>query len=185
MTSHLSALVAMAQNRVIGKDNALPWRLPPDLKRFKALTMGHSIIMGRKTYESIGKPLPGRTCIIVTRQPGYEVEGAIVAGSVAEALTACRRNKAHQRGEGQDHKDADTDMAVENFVIGGAEIFRQTLPLCDRLYITEIQQDFDGDVLFPELDRDEWREISREKHRLDDNGLEYDFVVLDRESRNP
>lgn len=168
---HLSILVAMAQNRVIGKDNALPWRLPPDLKRFKMLTMGHPIIMGRKTYESIGKPLPGRTCIIVTHQPGYKAEGAIVVNSVAGALKACRKN-------------TDTDRGAENFVIGGTEIFRQTLPLCDRLYITEIRRDFEGDVRFPEFNQDEWLEASREKHRLaEDNGLEYHFVVLDRKTR--
>lgn len=160
----LSILVAMAQNRVIGKDNALPWRLPPDLKRFKALTMGHPIIMGRKTYESIGRPLPGRTCIIVTRQPGYKVEGATVVGSVAVALRTCYNNP-------------DT---TESFVIGGAEIFQQILPVCDRLYITEIQRNFEGDVLFPKFNRGEWRETSREKHYLDGDGLEYDFVVLDR-----
>jgi dihydrofolate reductase len=164
----LSILVAMAQNRVIGKGNALPWRLPSDLKRFKALTMGHPIVMGRKTYESIGKPLPGRTCIIVTRQSGYEVEGAIVVDSVAEALGAC-------------YKKTTSDTEAESFIIGGTEIFRQTLPLCDRLYITEIQRDFDGDVLFPVFNHDEWREISREKYHLgEDNGLEYDFIVLDR-----
>ncbi|SCX82297.1 dihydrofolate reductase [Nitrosospira sp. Nl5] len=165
----LSLLVAMSQNRVIGKDNVLPWRLPSDLKRFKALTMGHSIIMGRKTYESIGKPLPGRTCIIVTRRPDYEVEGAIVVGSIPEALDVCYKKT--------------TDMETESFVIGGTEIFRQTLPLCNRLYLTEIQRDFDGDVLFPEFNYDEWRETSREKYRLDeDNGLEYDFVILDRKN---
>lgn len=178
MTSRLSALVAMAQNRVIGKDNTLPWRLPPDLKRFKALTMGHSIIMGRKTYESIGKPLPGRRCIIVTRQPGYEVEGAIVAGSIAEALKACGKDYGDEVMD--EDMDKDRKIDTERFVIGGAEIFRQTLPLCDRLYITEIQRDFDGDVLFPEFHREAWREISREKHFLDANGLEYHFVVLDR-----
>ncbi|MDQ3186588.1 MAG: dihydrofolate reductase, partial [Pseudomonadota bacterium] len=157
----------MARNRVIGKANALPWRLPPDLKRFKALTMGHSIIMGRKTYESIGKPLPGRICIIVTHQSGYEVEGAIVVGSVAEALKVC-------------YKDTDADAGAESFVIGGTEVFRQTLPLCNRLYVTEIQRDFDGDVLFPEFNRHEWREISREKYvQNGDNALEYHFIILD------
>ncbi|MBA2659966.1 MAG: dihydrofolate reductase [Nitrosospira sp.] len=161
----LSILVAMAQNRVIGKDNALPWRLPPDLKRFKALTMGHPVIMGRKTYESIGRPLPGRTCIVVTHQPRYKIEDAIVVHSVATALRTCYNNK-------------DT---AESFIIGGAEIFRQTLPVCDRLYITEIQRDFAGDVFFPEFSRGEWRETSREKHLVDeDDGLEYHFVVYDR-----
>ena len=161
----LSILVAMAKNRVIGKDNTLPWRLPSDLKRFKALTMGHPIIMGRKTYESIGRLLPGRTSIIVTRQSGYEVEGATVVGSVATALRTCYNNP----------------HTAESFVIGGAEIFQQALTVCDRLYITEIQRDFEGDVLFPRFNRGEWRETSREQYCLDeDNGLEYHFVILDR-----
>ena len=163
-----SILVAMAKNRVIGKNNALPWRLSPDLKRFKQLTMGHHIVMGRKTYESIGRLLPGRTSVIVTRQPDYQVPGAIVAGSIAEALKVCSEGK---------------EMNQESFVIGGAEIYQQALGLCQRMYVTEIQQEFDGDVLFPEFDPQEWREISREKHRLDeDDGLEYHFVVLDRKT---
>ena len=175
MSARLSALVAVAQNRVIGKDNAMPWRLPPDLKHFKALTMGHPVIMGRKTYESIGKPLPGRTCIIVTSQAEYEVQGAIVVHSVAEALRACY--------DGKENKDKPvTTDDMESFVIGGAEIFRQMLPLCDRLYVTEIQRDFDGDVLLPEFHQEEWKETSREKHRWDDNGLEYHFVVFDRKT---
>lgn len=168
MSLHLSALVAMARNRVIGKNNALPWRLPPDLKHFKALTMGHPIIMGRKTFESIGRSLPGRTCIIVTRQPGYVVKDAIIVNSIAAALNACSSNTP-----------SDLVTGRETFVIGGAEIFREALPMCNRLYITEILRDFEGDVLFPEFNHDEWTEISREKH-MDDSGLEYHFVVLDR-----
>ncbi|SFN96052.1 dihydrofolate reductase [Nitrosospira briensis] len=186
MTQRLCALVAMAKNRVIGRDNALPWRLPPDLKRFKALTMGHPMIMGRKTFESIGKPLPGRTCIILTKQAEYEVPGAIVVPSIAEALIACCRSGKDTDKEGKDIR-AGTDTGYANtecFVIGGAEIFRQMLPLCDRLYITEIQKDFDGDVLFPEFNREEWDETSREKHRWDDDGLAYHFVVLDRKQHS-
>ena len=163
---HVSILVAMAKNRVIGRNNALPWQLPPDLKRFKELTMGHHIVMGRKTYESIGRPLPGRTSVIITRQPDYQVPGAIVVASIDQALKVCSEGK-------------ETDQEI--FVIGGAEIYHQALELCRRIYITEIQQEFDGDTLFPELNQQEWREISREKHRLNDgDGLEYQFVVLDR-----
>lgn len=158
----ISIIAAMARNRVIGINNTLPWHLSADLKHFKALTMGHCIIMGRKTYESIGKPLPGRTSIIVTRQPGYQASGAIVTGSVDAALQACSEY-------------------AESFVIGGAELYRQTLGHCQRMYITEIQRDFDGDTFFPEFSRDQWREISREKHRLDDaSQLEYHFMVLER-----
>lgn len=161
-----SILVAMAKNRVIGKNNALPWQLSPDLKRFKQLTIGHHIVMGRKTYESIGRLLPGRTNVIITRQPNYQVPGAIVVGSIAEALKVCSEGK---------------EVDQESFVIGGAEIYQQALGLCQRMYVTEIQQEFEGNALFPEFDQQEWREISREKHRLDeDNGLEYHFVVLDR-----
>lgn len=164
MKPQTSIIVAMAKNRIIGRNNALPWHLSPDLKHFKALTMGHAIIMGRKTYESIGKPLPGRTSVIITRQPGYQVPGATVASSVDQALQACSEY-------------------AESFVIGGAELYRQTLGRCQRMYITEIQQDFDGDTFFPEFSRDQWRETSREKHRLDDGSeLEYHFVVLDRKT---
>ena len=163
---HISILVAMAKNRVIGRNNALPWQLPPDLKRFKELTMGHHIVMGRKTYESIGRPLPGRTSVIITRQPDYQVPGAIVVTSIDQALKVCSAGK---------------EVDQEIFVIGGAQIYRQSLGLCQRIYITEIQQEFDGDTLFPELNQQEWREISREKYRLNDgDGLEYHFVVLDR-----
>jgi dihydrofolate reductase len=163
---HISILVAMAKNRVIGRNNALPWQLPPDLRRFKELTMGHHIVMGRKTYESIGRPLPGRTNVIITRQAGYQVPGAIVVASIDQALKVCSAGK---------------EVDQEIFVIGGAQIYRQSLGLCQRIYITEIQQEFDGDTLFPELNQQEWREISREKHRLnDDDGLEYHFVALDR-----
>ena len=162
---HISILVAMAKNRVIGRNNALPWQLPPDLKRFKELTMGHHIVMGRKTYESIGRPLPGRTSVIITRQPDYQVPGAIVVASIDQALKVCSEGK---------------EIDQEIFVIGGAQIYRQSLGLCQRIYITEIQQEFDGDTLFPELNQPEWRETSREKHRLNDgDGLEYHFVVLD------
>ncbi|MCX7184137.1 MAG: dihydrofolate reductase [Nitrosospira sp.] len=161
-----SILVAMAKNRVIGRNNALPWQLSPDLKRFKQLTMGHHIVMGRKTYESIGRPLPGRISVIVSRQSDYQAPGAIVVGSIAEALKVCNEDK---------------EMDQESFVIGGAEIYQQALGLCQRMYVTEIQQEFDGDALFPEFNQQEWHEISREKHRLDgDDGLEYHFVVLDR-----
>ena len=158
----ISIIAAMARNRVIGINNTLPWHLSADLKHFKALTMGHAMIMGRKTYESIGKPLPGRTSIIVTRQPGYRVPGAMVVDSVDAALKACAEY-------------------AESFVIGGAELYQQTLGYCQRLCLTEIQQDFDGDTFFPEFSREQWRETSCEKHRLDDaSQLEYHFVVLER-----
>ena len=167
MTSlRLSLLVAMARNRVIGRNNKLPWHLPADLKHFKFLTMGQTIVMGRKTYESIGKPLPGRTNIIITRQAGYEVPGAIVVSSIDNALLICEENSA---------------INGEHFIIGGEKIYRQTLEICQRMYITEIQRDFEGDVFFPEFDPNEWEETQRDKHISEkDANLEYHFVVLDR-----
>lgn len=164
MTRRLSLLAAMASNRVIGRNNALPWRLPADLKRFKALTMGQIIVMGRKTYESIGRPLPGRINIIVTRQPDLSVAGATVTRSVEEALTACL-----------------THLDKEIFIIGGAELYQQTLKHCQRLYLTEVQKAFEGDAFFPEFDRSDWHEIVRERHVQEEGEkLEYHFVVLER-----
>lgn len=164
MTRRLSLLAAMASNRVIGRNNALPWRLPADLKRFKALTMGQIIVMGRKTYESIGRPLPERINIIVTRQPDLSVAGVTVTRSVEEALTACLI-----------HPDK------EIFIIGGAELYQQTLKHCQRLYLTEVQKAFEGDAFFPEFDRSDWHEIARERHVQEEGEkLEYHFVVLER-----
>jgi len=164
----LSILVAMAKNRVIGKNNALPWHLPADLKHFKALTMGHPVIMGRKTYESIGRLLPGRTNIIVTRQKAYQVAGAITVNSIDDALKVCQ---------------AGVDGNNEVFLIGGAELYRQTLERCNRIYITEIQQDFDGDTFFPAFNLEEWKEITREKHFSEDRILDYHFVVFNHKIR--
>ena len=163
-----SILVAMASNRVIGRGNALPWRLPADLKHFKALTMGHSIIMGRKTHESIGKPLPGRQNVIITRQKNYHVVGAVVVHSIDEALQVCKNDKTKSK---------------ECFVIGGAELYQQTLAFCHRMYITEIQHCFNGDTFFPVFNTDEWIEIACDKHFSGNNDeLAYHFVVLDRKT---
>ncbi|MCP5244713.1 MAG: dihydrofolate reductase [Burkholderiales bacterium] len=172
--SNLAILVAMAKNRVIGKNNGLPWHLPADLKHFKSLTMGHTIIMGRKTYESIGRPLPGRTNIIVTGQTGFNVTGAIVVHSLDDALQL----------------DKQSDISGQNcerFIIGGAELYRQTIALSRRMYITEIQRTFDGDTYFPEYNPDEWYEISRERHISEGKTgntplLEYHFVILERKN---
>ncbi len=157
--SRIALVVAIARNGVIGAGNALPWRLPEDLKYFKALTMGHCVVMGRKTFESIGRLLPGRQNVIVTRRTDYTVPGARVVHSVEEALEACER------------KD-------EIFVIGGAGLFRDLIDRADRMYVTELLQDFEGDVYFPSYDRSAWREVSRERRRAGD--LEYHFVIYDR-----
>jgi len=171
----ISILVAMASNRVIGDHNTLPWHLSEDLKRFKSLTMGHTIVMGRKTHDSIGRILPGRTNVVVTHQVKLEISGAIVVHTVDDAL------KQHDLSVQQD----------ELFIIGGARLYEQTLGLANRIYLTEIQRDFDGDAYFPEFDRNEWIEVSREKHettgRPDATGessepLEYHFVVYERKS---
>lgn len=158
--SRLSLIVAMARNGVIGVNNALPWHLPEDLKHFKALTMGHHIIMGRRTYESIGRPLPGRTTVIVTRDPAYAMAGCLVAHSLAEAVQRC-------------HGDD------EAFFVGGASLYEQALPLADRMYITEIQADYQGDAHFPAIDRTQWRETARARE-VSPTGLAYHFVVYDR-----
>lgn len=155
----VSILVAVAGNGVIGADNRLPWHLPDDLKYFKRLTTGHCVVMGRKTFDSIGKPLPDRRNVVITRQPDLKIEGAVVVHSLDEGLRAC--------GE-----------AAEIFVIGGAEIFRQALDRTDRLYLTELQRDYEGDVRMPDYDRSLWREVSREKRFAGD--LEYHYVVYDR-----
>ncbi len=165
----LSILAAVARNGVIGKCNTLPWHLPEDLKHFKSLTMGHTIVMGRKTYASIGRVLPGRTNVIVSHQTDFRIPDAIVAHTLEDAL--------QQRGPDTLRQES------ELFIIGGARLYEQTLELAQRLYLTEIQREFDGDAFFPEFDRREWFEVSRERHIS--NGrtgmpLEYHFVIFDR-----
>jgi dihydrofolate reductase len=147
----VSIIVAMDENRGIGYQNRLPWDLPDDLKRFKRLTMGHSIIMGRKTFESIGKPLPGRTNIVVTRNPQYQPHGCRVAHSFKEALTIS-----------QDIEDE------EVFIIGGAGLFRQALDIADRIYLTQIHAQVQADVFFPQYDQSNWQEITSSFRPADD-----------------
>jgi len=158
----ISIIAAMAANRTIGLENRLPWHLPDDLKRFKALTMNHHIVMGRKTYDSIGKPLPGRDTVIVTRNMDYAVPGCVAVNSLDAALTVS-------------FSDA------EVFFVGGADLYRQVLPIANRIYLTEIRRVFDGDAFFPEFDMRQWSETSREQHRTEgDNGFEYHYVIYDR-----
>ena len=144
----ITIVVAIARNRVIGRDNDLPWRIPEDLARFKATTMGHVLVMGRRTYESIGRPLPGRRTVVVTRRSDWTP-----APEHADAVTV--------RHSVRDALAIDTD---ELFVVGGSEIYREALPLTDRLLITEVDQRPEGDVSFPELDLADWRETEREPH---------------------
>ena len=158
----ISVIAALARNRVIGIENRLPWRLPEDLAHFKALTLGHPILMGRKTFESLGRPLPGRTNIVITRNPGYCTDGCLVAASIPAALALC--------GDAQ-----------EVFFIGGADLYAQAIPLADRLYLTEVDIDAAGDAWFPDYDRSAFREVSREPHRGGKgDALSFDFVVYER-----
>lgn len=156
----LSIIAAVAANGIIGKDNRMPWHLPEDLKRFKALTMGHPMIMGRKTWESLPGLLPGRPHIVVSRNADYRAEGATVVSSLDAAIAAA----------------GDSD---EVFVIGGAELYAQALAAADRLQLTEIAADFVGDTRFPKYDRSAWRQIAREAHRAD-AGFDYAFVTYER-----
>jgi dihydrofolate reductase len=154
----LSLIVAVAENGVIGGGNQLLWKLPADLKRFKETTSGHAIIMGRKTYESIGRPLPNRRNIVVTRQD-LNIEGVEVVHSLEEAI-------------------AKVSEDAEAFIIGGAELYRQALPFVDRIYLTAVHQSFDGDVYFPELGS-EWKEIAKEEGVLDEKNLiPHTFLIL-------
>jgi len=159
----LTLIAAVAKNRVIGLDNALPWRLPEDLKRFKALTLGHPIVMGRKTWASLGRPLPGRTNIVISRDAGFTTEGATLAHSLPEALAVA----------------AEASGGEEIFIIGGAEIYRQALPLARRLQLTEIDRDYAGDVHFPAFEPQQWLETARERHHSD-AGFDYAFVTYER-----
>jgi len=158
-----SIIVAQSQNRVIGINNTLPWHLPADLKRFKAITMGHHIIMGRKTYDSIGKPLPGRTSIVITRNKELQYEGCIMAHSLAEAFAI-----------------ASTHNDTEAFVIGGADLIKQAIDSCNKLYLTNINQDFEGDTFLDTLSAD-WKEIEHSTHAPDEkNAYSYSFVTYEK-----
>ena len=141
----ISIIVAVAGNGVIGSGNQMPWHISEDLRRFKAITTGHPVIMGRKTFESLGRPLPNRTNVVITRNPSYVAEGAAVVGSLSEAL---------------DMFPADEEV----FVIGGGEIYRQAMDVADRLYITRVAEPFEGDTTFPEVDENRWRVTWREAH---------------------
>ena len=158
----ISLIVAASENNVIGRAGGLPWRLRDDLRRFKELTMGKPMVMGRKTFESIGRALPGRRNIVVTRQAGYQAEGCDVVASVDDALSVA--------GD-----------APEIMVIGGAEIYRQLLPRADRIHLTRVHATIDGDATFPELRADEWIETGRESLRADAaNDFDATFLVLER-----
>jgi len=159
--TRLVLVAAVAANGVIGAGGKLPWRLPEDLRHFKALTLGHPVIMGRKTWESLGRPLPGRENIVVTRTPGYDAPGAHVAASLDAALAFC----------------AGETLA---FVIGGGQVYAAALPIADAMVITEIGREYAGDACFPAYDRSAWRETQRKPQTAGD-GLRFDFVFYERE----
>jgi dihydrofolate reductase len=157
-----SLIVALSENRVIGRCGQLPWRLSADLRRFKRLTMGHHIVMGRKTWDAIGRPLPGRTSIVMTRDPGFDLPQVLVARSLEDV-----------------RRLATADDEV--FFIGGGEIYRQALPYIDRIYMTLVHARVDGDTVFPELDPDQWRLIETDSGQADErNEYDYTFLTYDR-----
>lgn len=160
-------MVAAASNGVIGRDNQLPWHLPKDLQYFKQTTMGKPVIMGRKTFDSIGRPLPGRANIVVTRQPDYQAEGIHVVNSLEQGLALAQQLAAE--------KSLDEVM-----VIGGAELYRQSLPTIERVYLTKVHADVEGDAFFPSLD-DAWQCVSEERHSAcERNPYDYSFCVYER-----
>lgn len=158
----ISIIAAVAENNVIGKNNKLIWHLPADLKYFKNITLGHSIIMGRKTFESVGKPLPGRKNVIITRQKQYSATDCYVVGSLNEAIEL-------------------TKSENEVFIVGGAEVYNLSLPFVHKMYLTKIHQKFDGDTFFPEFDTQYWKEISRVDCKADiKNIYDYSFCVYEK-----
>ena len=160
----LALIAAVAENGAIGKDNQLLWHLPADLQHFKRLTTGHTVVMGRKTFESIGKPLPNRTNVVVTRQPDYRAEGCKVVHSLEEAIN-----------------EQQSTMHEQLFIIGGAELYEQALPLADKLYLTEVKASPDGDVFFPTINLMDWDELSRLPYPADERHAHaFEFVELER-----
>ncbi|MGY6270513.1 dihydrofolate reductase [Achromobacter denitrificans] len=161
MSASLTLIVAYSTNRAIGRDNALPWKLPGDLAHFKRSTLGRPIIMGRKTWDSLGRPLPGRSNIVISRNPGLSAEGAILVPTLAAAIEAC-------------------GGVEEAFVIGGAQIYAQALPLAQRILATEVHAQVEGDAFFPLLPAFQWKETARAP-QPSENGYEYDFVTYERQ----
>ena len=161
MPKHITAVVAIASNYAIGKNNQLLWHLPKDLKHFKEITAGGTVIMGRKTFDSVGKPLPKRRNIVITRQD-IAIEGCEVVKSIDEAIALCKTEN-------------------EVFIVGGAEIYRQAMHLTNRIYLTIVHQSFDADTFFPEIDYKDWKETQREDHEADEkHQFSYSFITLER-----
>ncbi len=160
----ISAIVATALNGVIGKNNIIPWYLQADLKYFKKTTLGHHVIMGRNSFESIGKPLPNRTNIVITRNPFYVASGCLIAHSLPEALSIARKNQE-----------------VEVFIIGGGEIYNLALPFLDRIYLTLVETTIEGNVYFPKIDETKWEEVTLALHLADEkNDFNFSIKILER-----
>ncbi|WP_316785334.1 dihydrofolate reductase [Pedobacter frigiditerrae] len=158
----LSIVVAISENKAIGKDNQLLWHLPADLKHFKEITSGHTIIMGRKTYDSIGRPLPNRRNIVITRKADLQIENVEVVNSLEEAISLCKNEE-------------------EVFIIGGAEIYKNSISLSNRIYLTTVHKEYEADVFFPKINADEWVETYQEYHGPDEkNSVAYTFSTLER-----
>nr|AIA11407.1 Dihydrofolate reductase [uncultured bacterium] len=162
----LSHIVAAAQNGVIGTEGGLPWNIPEDMKFFKDKTKGHAMIMGRKTFESVGHPLPNRLNVVITRQTDFNANGATVVSSLDEAIEVCKQQTAK--------------YGDEVFIIGGGEIYRQSMHIVDRIYLTRIYQDYDGDARYPEVDLDEFKEVSRQERT---EPVPFTFLVFERKNR--
>ncbi len=161
MPQHITIVVAIASNYAIGKNNQLLWHLPKDLRHFKDITAGGTVIMGRKTFDSVGKPLPKRRNIVVTRQP-IKIEGCEVVASIEDAIALCKTEN-------------------EVFIVGGAEIYRQAMHLVNRIYLTIVHHSFDADTFFPEIDYKDWKETAREDHETDEkHAFSYSFITLER-----
>jgi dihydrofolate reductase len=164
----VSLIVAMSQNRVIGRDNQMPWHLPDELQYFKRVTMGKPVLMGRNTFESIGRPLPGRPNIVITRNADYDADGISVVNTVEDALDLAEQL-------------TDYDANAEAMVIGGAQIFATLFPRADMLYLTLVQAEIDGDVFFPEFPAEDWQLVSRDEHAANErNPYPYSVLVLER-----
>ena len=161
----ISLIVAVAENNIIGRDNDLIWHLPRDLKHFKETTSGHHIIQGRKTYESVGKPLPNRTNVIITRDKNYKAEGCVVVHSLEEALEVSKNDP-------------------EAFITGGGKIYEMAMPLVDRIYLTKVHHSFEGDTFFPEINMEEWTETDRRDFEPDEkNKYPFSILILDRKNK--
>lgn len=169
----VAVIAALAKNRVIGANNTLPWRLPADMAKFKQLTVGRACVQGRKTFESIGRPLPNRLNIIVSRDPEFKASGCLVAGSLPAALDTAR-----------DAPDGAVAQRDTIFVCGGAALYAEAIPMADILYLTHVDAEVDGDAWFPEFDESQWEVVSKELHKKDEkNAYDFTFVTYARKDR--